>query len=68
MKFTKESARRALRTFIQAAMAYLSVNIMVVDFTDDKAIIKSALVGLTVSSVAAGIAAVMNMEDKSNEL
>ena len=57
----KEWARRAIRTFIQSALGYLIVAVPAVDFSADKAVIKSALIGIGVSAVAAGIAAVMNI-------
>lgn len=59
---TKETAKRAGRTFIQAAIGYIAVNITVVDFSGGSDVIKSALCGLAVSAIAAGIAAVMNRE------
>lgn len=59
---TKETAKRAGRTFIQAAIGYIAVNITVVDFTGGADVVKSALCGLAVSAIAAGIAAVMNRE------
>ena len=59
---TKETLIRALRTFIQAAVAYIIANIAIVDFSSDKQIVKSAVAGLITSAVAAGIAAVMNLE------
>ena len=62
MKFTKETWRRALRTFIQTAVAYLAANLCVVDFTAEGKVLTSALMGLAVSAGAAGIAAVMNLE------
>lgn len=61
--FTKETLRKATRTFLQTALGYIVVNIAVVDFTGDKAVIKSALIGLCVSALSAGIAAVMNLEE-----
>ena len=66
-KITKESLRRAFRTFLQTAISYITVNICVVDFTAGADVIKSALTGLIVSGVAAGIAALMNMEPKELE-
>lgn len=66
MKFTKETVRRALRTFAQTAVAYLAVNIAVIDFTETAAV-KSAVIGLIVSALAAGIAAVMNLERKEDD-
>lgn len=61
----KECIRRALRTFIQAAAGYLAANlVIVVSSTDtgDYDALKMALIGLVSSAVAAGIAALMNMQ------
>ena len=52
MKFNKECLRRAWRTFIQAAVAYITVNIVLIDFSGEKSV---------VAAVAAGLAAVMNL-------
>lgn len=62
MKFTKETWRRALRTFIQTAVSYLAVNLCVVDFTASSEVLTSALMGLVISAAASGLAAVMNLE------
>ena len=62
MKFTHETWRRAARTFIQAALSYVLVNLVTIDFTLERGLLKTALIGLGVSSLAAGIAAVMNIE------
>lgn len=62
--FKKNCVRRALRTFVQTAIGYLAVNIAVVDFSADKAALKSCLVGLGVSAVSAGISAVMNLREE----
>ena len=67
MKFTKETLHRALRTFLQAALAYIAVNLAAVDFASGKEAIRSALIGLAVCSVAAGLAAAMNLEKKGSE-
>lgn len=64
---TKETAKRAARTFIQAAVGYVAVNIALVDFSGGSDVVKSALCGLAASSIAAGIAAVMNREKTSIE-
>lgn len=64
---TKETAKRAGRTFIQTACGYVAVNIAVVDFSGGKDVVKSALYGLAVSAVAAGIAAVMNTQKQPKE-
>ena len=61
--FKKNCVRRALRTFVQTAIGYLAVNVAVVDFSADKAALKSCLVGLGVSAVSAGISAVMNLKE-----
>ena len=62
MKFTKETFKRVIRTFIQAFIACLVVGITTVDFTAEKSLIKSAIIGLITSALAAGISAVMNLE------
>ena len=60
----KEMLKRAARTFFQAAVGYLSSNLVAVLTATDPAdfnYIKSALTGLFVSAVAAGVAALMNL-------
>lgn len=52
--------KRAVRTFFQTAVGYIAVNVVTVDFT-----VKSAVIGLAVSAVAAGLAAVMNLKEES---
>ena len=63
----KEMTMRALRTFFEAAVGYVCANVAVAfaGDTTDTSIIKTALVGLLVSSIAAGIAAVLNMPKKN---
>jgi hypothetical protein len=63
MKFTKETLRRAGRTFLQAALSYIMVNVVLIDFSSGKEVVKSAVVGLVISALAAGFAAAMNLED-----
>ena len=55
--FKSEAFRRAARTFIQAAAAYIVVNVMSVDFTA-----KSAVTGFIAACIAAGIAGIMNID------
>lgn len=55
--------KRALRTFIQTAAGYIAVNIAAVDFTDTS-VTKTAIMGLFISAVASGIAAVMNLREE----
>ncbi len=67
MKITENTVKRALRTFVQTAIGYILINIVAVDFTASKDIIKSALIGLGVSAVSAGISAVMNLDKRCND-
>ena len=67
MKITKETVKRAVRTFIQAFIAYVTVHIAVIDFSAGKEVIKSALIGLGVSALAAGLAVVMNLEAEADQ-
>ncbi len=55
--FKKEPVRRAVRTFIQAAAGYVVVNIAALDFSAG-----NAVKGFIISTIAAGIAAVMNIK------
>lgn len=67
MTCTKTTLKRAGRTFIQSALAYITVNVMYINFTDDKVSVKSAVTGLFIAAVSAGISAVMNLEKKEGE-
>lgn len=67
MKWTKETWKRAGRTFLQTAIGYIAVNLAIVDFTAGKEIIKSALIGLIISAVSAGLSAVMNLAKNEAE-
>lgn len=62
MKFTKETLKRTVRTFLQAIVAYLLVAIPTVDYTADKSALKTVMLGILASAIAAGISAVMNLE------
>lgn len=57
-----EPVRRALRTFIQAACGYAVVNITSLDMNA-----KNAVRGFAIATIAAGLAAVMNLEGENNE-
>lgn len=57
----KEWFKRAVRTFIQAAVGYIVAAVPTIDF-DNTSILKTTLVGVAVSAIAAGIAAVMNAD------
>lgn len=63
-KVNKNTIKRALRTFMQAALAYIVINLPLVDFTSGKEILKTAIIGLLVSSLSSGLAALMNLEKK----
>lgn len=54
--FHKEPVKRALRTFGQAVAGYVIVNVTMLDFDA-----KNAVKGFIIAAIAAGIAAVMNM-------
>ena len=64
---TKQTAKRAARTFIQAAIGSIVANAAVLDFSEGKEILKGAICTLLVSAIAAGIAAVMNLEKPETE-
>lgn len=67
MKITENTLKRAGRTFLQAALAYIAVNLALVDFSSSREALRSALVGLAVSAIASGIAAAMNLERKETD-
>lgn len=67
MKFTKETARRMLRTFLQAFLPALAVGIGTA-ISDDGSITKGAAIALIVPAVAAGLAAIMNLEKEESEV
>ena len=58
----KNWVKRALRTFIQTAVGYACVAIPAIDWNDTGRI-KGTFIGIGISAVAAGIAAVMNYID-----
>ncbi len=61
-KFTKETLKRMIKTFVQTAAGYVIVNIAGVDFTGDRDVVKTALIGLAISASSAGLAAIMNLQ------
>lgn len=58
----KPVIKRALRTFFQTAVGYIAMNLTIVDWNDVSAL-KNVLFGLGVSAIAAGIAAIMNLDE-----
>lgn len=59
----KNWVKRALRTFIETAAAYIATAIPTVDFSADGAVIKTTLIGICASAIASGIAAAWNYRD-----
>lgn len=64
MRFTNETFKRMLRTFIQAVIGYIVANLAIVDYSSGRDVAKSTLIGLCVSAFAAGLSAVMNLQKK----
>ena len=69
MCVTKNCLKRALRSFRQSALGYILANLALfltgTDFANAE-MWKSAVCGLLVSSVSAGLSAVMNLEKRKN--
>lgn len=65
MKFTQNTIKRATRTFVQAAVAYIAVYL--VNYGTDELFSSpnTVLMGVFVSAVAAGLSAVMNLEQNN---
>lgn len=68
MKFTKETIRRAMRTFLQAFFGSLVGTIALIDTSDNDALTKSIIFVVIVPSVACGLSALMNMEQKEDTI
>jgi hypothetical protein len=62
----KNWVKRAIRTFVQSAIGYAAIAVPTIDFTNTSAL-KTTLIGVGVSGIAAGISAVMNIMDESNK-
>ena len=63
--YAKPWVKRTVRTFVQTAVGYIAVNLAAIDFTAEKSVIRTALLGLAVSAASAGLAAVMNLKESS---
>lgn len=61
--FTKDTAVRALKTFLQAFLAYI-LTALTAGGCFDSGVTKNVLIGVFMSAVAAGVSAVMNMISK----
>ena len=70
--FNKEPVKRAIRTFLQAALGVLTANLIAGNFSTESDALKTTLISLSTSAIAAGVAAVMNLnkntesEDENN--
>lgn len=64
LHINKRSTHQSGKTFIQALIAFLVVALPTIDFTQEKSALKAALLGVLASAVAAGLSAVMNIEQK----
>ena len=64
----KNWMNRALRTFLQAAVGYVVVALPAIDWHEESGVLRGTLIGLGVSAIAAGIAAVMNYFDDTKLL
>ena len=63
----KETIRRAFRTFWQTAIGYIVTNIAILSDTEtlqNTDILKTTIIGLIISAISAGLAAVMNLPKK----
>ena len=63
----KETIRRAFRTFVQTAIGYIVTNIAILsdpETLQNTDILKTTIVGLIISAISAGLAAVMNLPKK----
>ena len=63
----KETIRRAFRTFVQTATGYIVTNIAILsdpETLQNTDILKTTIIGLIISAISAGLAAVMNLPKK----
>lgn len=64
----KNWVKRAIRTFAQAAVGYLAVALPTISFSEDVSVIKTTLIGVGVSAIAAGLSAMINiLDDRKGE-
>ena len=64
----KETIRRAFRTFAQTAIGYIVTNIAILsdpETLQNTDILKTTIIGLIISAISAGLAAVMNLPKRS---
>ena len=65
MRFTQNTIKRATRTFVQAAVAYIAVYLANYGTDELFSSHKTVLMGVLVSAVAAGLSAVINLEQNN---
>ncbi len=65
MKY-RETIRRAIRTFAQAAVGYIVANIALIKW-DDAGALKTTVAAVITTAIAAGLAAVMNLPGGKDE-
>ena len=64
----KETIRRALRTFVQTAIGYIVTNIAILsdpETLQNTDILKTTIIGLIISAISAGLAAVKKKKKRS---
>ncbi len=66
MRKYKETLRRALRTFAQAAVGYLVANVALIRW-DDRGALKTTALTVITAAVACGLAALMNLPKGEND-
>lgn len=65
MNTWKNTVKRAVKTFIQAALGFAVVN--ATGYIGDDGLTKSALAALFVAAISAGLAALMNLPDHAGK-
>ena len=66
----KETIRRAFRTFWQTAIGYIVTNIAILsdpETLQNTDILKTTIIGLIISAISAGLAAVMNLPKRGEK-
>ena len=67
----KETIRRAFRTFVQTAIGYIVTNIAILsdpETLQNTDILKTTIIGLIISAISAGLAAVMNLPKRGEKM
>lgn len=64
MKITKETVKRAIRTFWEAAVGYILSNIVLIPWAASSPELKAAVKAILATAIATGLAALMNLEQR----